>query len=131
MTKWDEWLEIADDEKLWQERYERGLLKAEYLHDYVLQLWFEEELAVSIYELDFYPLFVEENPGGVFEVLKDVERFKQVKGDYTLRWLNSKTGNYDETALDIAPECIRFFCEQYGKLLKGIGETTGQAQVLA
>lgn len=75
---------------------------------------------VSIYELDFYPLFVAENPGGVFSVLADSERFQLVVGDYALAWLNPETGVYDETAIDIAPECIRFFCERYGKKLKGV-----------
>ncbi len=61
---------MADDESLWANQQEKGLLKAEYLAEYVLRLWFEEELDVSIYELDFQPLLVDENPGGVFEMLK-------------------------------------------------------------
>jgi len=40
------------------------------------------------------------------------------EGDYALIWLNPETGVYDEKAVDIAPECIRFFCEKYGKKLK-------------
>lgn len=64
--KWNEWTEVAHDEKLWQGHQEKGLLKAEYVQDYVLRLWFDEELDVSIYELDFYPLTVEDNPGGCF-----------------------------------------------------------------
>lgn len=115
---WQEWREAAGDESRWQDKQERGLLKAEHIRDFVLRLWFEEELDVSIYELDFRLLFVDENPGGVFEALRDQKRFELVSGDYTLNWLNPDTGAYDETAIDIAPECIRFFCERYGKLLK-------------
>ncbi len=73
---------------------------------------------VSIYELDFYSLIVEENPGEVFLPLRDKSRFELVKGDYTLIWLNPETGLYDEKAIDIAPECIRFYCEKYGKKVK-------------
>ena len=116
--KWKEWEVISKDESLWQNNEEKGLLKAEYIADYVLRLWFEEDLDVSIYELDFYPLVVEDNPGGVFEVLKDKDRFRLVVGDYALAWLNPETGLYDEQAIDIAPESIRFFCEKYGKKLK-------------
>jgi hypothetical protein len=109
---------VANDEALWHNHEEKGLLKAEYISDYKLRLWFEEDLDVSIYELDLQPLFVEDNPGGVFEVLRDKERFRLVTGDYALVWLNPETGLYDEQALDLAPECIRFFCEKYGKKLK-------------
>ncbi|MCP4168841.1 MAG: hypothetical protein GY759_23495 [Chloroflexi bacterium] len=116
--KWKEWDIVANDEKLWHDREEKGILKAEYIGDYRLRLWFEEDLDVSIYELDFYTLIVEDNPGGVFEVLKDRERFQLVEGDYALAWLNPETGLYDEQAIDIAPESIRFFCEKYGKKLK-------------
>ena len=41
---------------------------------------------------------------------------------YVLRlliWPNPETGGYDEQAIDIAPECIRFFCERYGHVLNG------------
>jgi len=31
-------------------------------------------------ELDFYPLMVEENPGGVFLPLKNQDRFRLVEG---------------------------------------------------
>ena len=112
---WKEWSTLASNESLWQNRKEKGLLKAEHVRDYVLRLWFEEDIDVSIYELDFYPLIVEENPGEVFLPLSDKERFRLVKGDYALIWLNPETGIYDEKAIDIAPECIRFFCEKYGK----------------
>lgn len=116
--KWKEWTAIADNEALWQNHEEKGLLKAEYVKDYVLRLWFEEDLDVSIYELDFYPLIVTDNPGGVFTILKDKARFGLVQGDYALIWLNPETGVYDEKAIDIAPECVRFFCEKYGRKVK-------------
>jgi hypothetical protein len=116
--KWQEWSTVANNEALWQNHEEKGLLKAEYVEDYILRLWFEEDLDVSIYELDFYPLVVEDNPGGVFSVLKDKERFRRVEGDYALVWPNPETGEYDEWTVDIAPECIRFFCERYGKKLR-------------
>jgi hypothetical protein len=116
--KWKEWLAVADNETLWQDQEEKGLLKAEYIEAYVLRLWFEEELDISIYELDFYPLVVQDNPGGVFLALKDEERFRLVEGNYALIWPNPETGEYDEHAIDLAPECIRFFCERYGKKLK-------------
>ena len=67
------------------------------------------------YELDFYPLIEEEYSGEVSLPLRDEKRFESVKGDYTLICLNPGTGIYDEKAIDIAPECIRFFCENYGK----------------
>ena len=118
--KWKEWQTAADDETLWIDNKEKGLLKAEYLNGYVLRLWFEEDLDVSIYDLDFYPLFVEENPGGVFELLRNKERFRQAIGDYALIWPNPETGEYDEQAIDLAPECVRFFCERFGKIVKGL-----------
>ena len=117
--KWTEWQALADDESLWTNHKEKGLLKTEYLTEYILRLWFEEELDVSIYDLDFRPLFIEENPGGVFELLNDKERFQMVRGDYALIWPNPETRAYDEQAIDLAPECVRFFCERYGKKVKG------------
>ncbi|MBP7050393.1 MAG: hypothetical protein KBE65_05200 [Phycisphaerae bacterium] len=116
--KWQEWTAVADDPSLWRAREEKGLLKAEHVSDYVLRLWFEDEMDVSIYDLDFRPLVVEDNPAGVFEALKDRERFQQVRGDYALIWPNPETGAYDERAIDIATECVRFFCERYGKPVK-------------
>jgi len=116
--KWKEWHEFAKNESLWQSHEEKGLLKAEYLHDLVLRLWFEDDLDVSIYDLDFSLLIIEDDPGEVFLPLRDRERFRLVVGDYALIWLNPETGVYDEKAIDIAPECIRFFCEKYGKRLK-------------
>ncbi len=128
---WEEWHSYADNEENWRGNAERGLLKAEVVDGYLLRLWFEEEMDVSIYELDFYPLFVTENPGGVFSVLTDPERFRLVVGDYALAWLNPETGVYDETTIDIAPECIRFFCERYGKKLKGVDSLQMQELALA
>lgn len=116
--KWQEWSEIAQNEARWKDHEERGLLKAEYVRDYVLRLWFEDEMDVSIYELDFYPLIVEENPGEALLPLRDQNRFRCVEGNYALIWPNPETGAYDERTVDIAPECVRFFCEKYGKRLK-------------
>ncbi|MDM8520632.1 hypothetical protein QUF64_11325 [Anaerolineales bacterium HSG6] len=118
--KWQEWSEVAKDETLWQNHAESGLLKAKYVRDYVLQLWFEETLDVSIYELDFYELLINDDLGPAFLPLRDKDRFQQAKGDYSLVWLNPETGAYDEQAIDIAPECVRFFCQRYGKSLKMI-----------
>ncbi|MBI4787260.1 MAG: DUF2442 domain-containing protein [Chloroflexi bacterium] len=115
---WQEWTSAADNASLWENKEEKGLLKAEQLDNYVLRLWFQDGLDVSVYELDFYSLVVEENPGGVFAPLKDKERFQGVRGEYALIWPNPETGAYDEHAIDIAPECVRFFCERYGKPLK-------------
>lgn len=116
--KWQEWTDLAENIGLWRGQREKGILKAEYVRGYTLRLWFEDDLDVSIYELDFYPLMVQDNPGGVFAVLKDRERFENVRGDYALIWLNPETGAYDEQAIDLAPECVRFFCEKYGKAIK-------------
>ena len=117
--KWREWQAIADDEGRWLNHQEKGVLKAEHLEPTgVLRVWFEEDLDVSIYELDFHPLFVAENPGGVFESLRDQQRFRQVRGDYALIWPNPENGAYDERSIDLAPECVRFFCERYGKRIK-------------
>lgn len=116
--KWKEWHEFAKNEALWQDHEEKGLLKAEHVRDFVLRLWFEDDLDVSIYDLDFSPLIIEDDPGEVFLPLRDRERFRLVVGDYALIWLNPETGVYDEKAIDIAPECVRFFCDKYGKRLK-------------
>lgn len=115
LNPWRAWQARAADEAYWRNHTERGLLKAEYLREYVLRLWFEQELDVEIYELDFAPLLLTHNPGGVFGALKNKERFRRVRGDYALIWLNPETGAHDEGAIDLAPECVRFFCEQYGK----------------
>jgi hypothetical protein len=111
---------VTEDPSLWKTHQEKGLLKAEYVSGCVLRLWFENEMDVSIYELDFRPLVVDDNSAGVFAPLKDQERLKHVRGDYALIWPNPETGAYDEHAIDMAPECVRFFCEKYGKALKVI-----------
>ncbi|TVP69073.1 MAG: hypothetical protein EA342_04210 [Leptolyngbya sp. LCM1.Bin17] len=116
--KWESWRSFANEPTHWQNSTEKGLLKAEYLGDYKLRLWFEEELDVTIYELDFYPLLLEEDPGPALKPLRQIGRFQFVKGDYALIWLNPETGAYDETAVDLAPECVRFLCEHYGHLVK-------------
>ena len=116
--RWNEWRETAKDESKWIDADERGLLKAEYLHQYTLRLWFEEDLDVAIYELDWHPMLIDEDPGIVLTALRDLERFSFVKGDYALIWPNPDTGDYDSEAIDLAPECVRFFCEKYGKLIK-------------
>lgn len=115
---WDEWKTYASDETHWVTADEKGLLKAEHLNDYVLQLWFEEDLDVSIYELDWKVLLVDEDPGSALLPLRDLNRFQFVKGDYALVWPNPQTGEYDELAIDLAPECVRFFCQQHGTLIK-------------
>ena len=116
---WEEWRDYAQKhEAFWQNHLEKGLLKAEYVRDYVLRLWFEEELDVSIYELDFYRLLVTENPGGVWLPLRDKERFCFVEGNYTLMWFNAKNSDEEQPVIDMAPECVRFFCEKSGQLLK-------------
>jgi hypothetical protein len=116
--KWEEWTKVASDESIWQNSAEKGLLKAEHVRDYVLRLWFEEDLDVSIYELDFFALIVERDPGEALLPLREKERFRFVKGDYALIWPNPESGAYDEKVIDMAPECVRFFCENYGKKLK-------------
>ena len=116
--RWEEWQKVAHNEAIWQNQDEKGLLKAEYVRDYILRLWFEDNLDVSIYEMDFYPLIVEEDPGEAFLPLRDKNRFRLVKGDYALIWPNPETWAYDEKAIDLAPECVRFFCEKYGETLK-------------
>lgn len=116
--KWNEWKKTARNESFWRQHEERRLLKAKYLHKYVLRLWFEEPLDVSIYDLDFYPLLFEDDPGEALLPLRDRERFQLVKGEYALIWLNPHTGAYDEQAIDLAPECLRFFCEKYGTAVK-------------
>ncbi|NEP15879.1 MAG: DUF2442 domain-containing protein [Leptolyngbya sp. SIO4C1] len=116
--KWKAWSQLAQDEIHWQNRCEKGLLKAEPVKDYVLRLWFEETMDVTIYELNFAPLLIDENPGKALLPLRDIKRFQFVKGDYALVWPNPETGEYDENVIDLAPECVRFFCERYGKLVK-------------
>ncbi|MCB0128782.1 MAG: hypothetical protein KDE58_41235 [Caldilineaceae bacterium] len=86
---------------------------------------------MTIYELDLRPLFVENNVGGVFTPLRDPVRFRQALGDYVLIWLNPETGEYDAGSIDIAPACIRFFCEKYERTLKSVGSGLNGALVPA
>lgn len=125
--KWSEWQEVAKNETLWQDHQEKGLLKADYVRDYVVRLWFEDDRDVSVYELDFYPLIMEDDPGEVFLPLRDKERFRFVAGDYALIWLNPETRAYDDKAVDLAPECVRFFCERYGKKVS-VSEKSSQSK---
>ncbi|MGD1858250.1 MAG: hypothetical protein ACFB2W_28775 [Leptolyngbyaceae cyanobacterium] len=115
---WNEWKTYASNESHWAESNEKGLLKAEYLGEYILRLWFEEVLDVSIYDLDFKPLLIDEEPGPALNPLRQLDRFQFVKGDGTLVWPNPETGEYDQSAIDLAPECVRFFCERHGTLVK-------------
>ncbi len=116
--RWEAWRVVASNENYWQNHEEKGLLKAESLGEFRLRLWFEETLDVTIYDLDLYPLLFEEEPGAALLPLRDEERFQFVKGDYALVWPNPETGAYDGSAIDLAPECVRFFCERYGQLVK-------------
>ncbi|MBI4673937.1 MAG: hypothetical protein HY741_20010 [Chloroflexi bacterium] len=118
LNPWRAWQARAQDKSYWRKHTERGLLEAEYVREFVLRLWFEQELDVAIYELDFAPMIVGYNPGGIFSALKNKARFRLVRGDYALIWLNPQTNAYDEGAIDLAPECVRFFCERYGKTIK-------------
>lgn len=112
---WQEWIALADNESIWFSYEEPGISKAEHMHDHVLRISFSDDLMPTVYELDFAPLFVEQNPGGVFQVLADESRFRCIRGDYALIWPNPETGEYDETSVDLAPECVRYFCETYGR----------------
>lgn len=121
--QWQEWLALADNAQLWQGQSEKGLLKAEYVDGYTLRLWFENAFDVSIYELDFYPLVVQDNSGGVFRALQERARFQIVRGEYALIWPNPETGAYDEQAIDLAPECVRFFLRKVRQSTKSVGKT--------
>ncbi|MGB3311539.1 MAG: hypothetical protein WBG32_10950 [Nodosilinea sp.] len=116
-SKWAEWQAIAKDETNWQSAEELGLTNAEYRGGYLLRIWFKAPLGVKIYDLDFAPLLVEENPGPALLPLRDPARFQTVNANYTLIWPNPQTGSYDSSAIDLAPECIRFFCERYGTVV--------------
>jgi len=112
---WEKWKTIANDSDRWQNYQERGLLKAEYLANYQLRLWFEEDLDVSIYDLDFYPLLIEEDPGEVLRSLRDIAYFKTAQGHYTLNWFDPHCiGQHQEPTIDLAPECVRYFCQISG-----------------
>lgn len=97
---------------------EKCILKVDYLGEYILTIWFEEEMDVSIYELNFEPLLNSAKENTVFQSLKDKERFAMAQGNYSLNWYDPQTNEYDENTIDIAPECIRFYCQRYGKSIK-------------
>jgi hypothetical protein len=97
--------------------HERGILKAKHLEDYVLEIWFEDDRDVSIYELDFSPL-INSPEAGVFAELKDKNWFSQVIGHYALTWNDPNTGESNENAIDMAPEAVRWLCSHHGRLIK-------------
>lgn len=115
--KWSEWQALAEDEANWLDNVEPGLVTVEHLHDHVLRLHFADQPDHVAYELDFAPLLVEDNPGGVFEPLRDVNRFCNVEAEYALIWPDPVTGDPIH-AVDLAPECVRFFCERYGRIVE-------------
>ena len=119
--RWNEWQAHASNTSNWENQFERGLIKVEHIRDHLLHLWFEEDKDVTIYELDFAALTVDDNPGGVFAPLAEVSNFSVVKGEYALVWANPETGLFDDGSIDLAPEAVRFFCERYGTLLKAAG----------
>lgn len=117
MNPWQAWREWADDETHWIDAAEPGLLKVEPVHDYVLRLWFGDPVEPTVYELDFGPLLLEHNPGGVFAPLREKARFLQVEGHYALIWPDPTAGDDGPATVDLAPECVRFFCVNLGRRL--------------
>jgi hypothetical protein len=97
---------------------EKGILKVEYIDEYVLQIWFEEDLDVSIYELDFLPIISSEGAGEAFKPLLNKNLFMQAVGRYNITWYDEETGDYNENAIDISPEAIKWFCKKIGKAIK-------------
>jgi hypothetical protein len=97
---------------------EKGILKTEYIDEYVLQIWFEEDLDVSIYELDFLPILSSGESGEAFKPLLIIERFMQAVGRNNITWYDEETGEYNENAIDISPEAIKWFCNKLGKIIK-------------
>ena len=112
---WSEWQLLAADEQYWQNREEPGLVAAKYLHDYTLRVQFADKRRPVTYELDFAPLLLDENPGGVFLELKDIRHFRTARADYALVWSIPTSGGGEDQVVDLAPECVRFFCEKYGR----------------
>ena len=68
------------------------------------------------YELDFALPLVDDNPWGVFEPLRDIERFCNVEAEYALIWPDPVTGDALH-AVDLAPECVCFFCQRHGQVV--------------
>lgn len=96
--KWAEWQEFADNEDNWTNSTEPGLTNVEYLHDFVLRLQFADGVGKPMFDLDFAPLMVADNPGGVFADLKDVRRFRIAD-----RW-------YERVVVHRAPELATCTC---------------------
>lgn len=97
---------------------EKGILKAKHLTNHCIEIWFEEERDVSIFELDFLPILSEGDAGEAMRPLLDVKRIAQVVGRYNLTWYDPETGDYNEDAIDISPEAVKWFCLKYGKRVK-------------
>ncbi|MBI5472661.1 MAG: hypothetical protein HY961_09995 [Ignavibacteriae bacterium] len=49
--KWKEWSALAENESLWAHSKEKGLLKAEYIREYVLHLWFEGQEPMNLFDI--------------------------------------------------------------------------------
>lgn len=88
------------------------IIKAEYLHDYVIQITFSTNEKV---DLDLSPMIFRDS-SHVFEPLKNIEFFKQFHVAYTLCW-------GDE--IDVAPEYLYFLAHkndaEYEALLREWG----------
>jgi len=97
---------------------EKGILKAEYLEEYILEIWFEEDKDVSIYKLDFFPILSTEDSGKAFKPLLDKEWFSQVVGRNNLTWFDPDSGDYNENAIDISAEATKWFCKKYEIVIK-------------
>ncbi|GAB2198503.1 hypothetical protein [Sessilibacter sp. MAH4] len=97
---------------------EKGILKVEYIDEYILQIWFEEKLNVSIYNLDFLPIISSPDAGEVFNRLLNKNLFMQAVGRYNITWYDEETAEYNENAIDISPEAVKWFCKKFGKLIK-------------
>ncbi|GAB2189808.1 hypothetical protein MAH1_14160 [Sessilibacter sp. MAH1] len=97
---------------------EKGILKVEYIDGYILQIWFEEDLNVSIYNLDFLPIISSPDAGEVFNRLLNKNLFMQAVGRYNITWYDEETGEYNENAIDISPEAVKWFCKKFGKIIK-------------
>ena len=114
---WHEWTSVAEHADNWLDYAEPGIKEVTSLGDVLLRIWFDDTPTPTGYEIDFRPLFLDQNPGGVFRPLADRSFFGKATGDYALVWPNPITGDFDEGIIDIAPECVRYFCEKYGNPL--------------
>ena len=75
-----------------------AIIKATYLHDYVLQVTFSNAETV---EVNLSPMI--ENKPVLFSPLKKIDFFKNFHVDYTLCWDNE---------IDVAPEYIYFLAHK-------------------